>query len=323
MTAQRALAVGMTLLVLTATGWRRGADRSEHRPPEVVEPGTAPVVRAVLLAESTLSRKYGLRVAHGRAPELEFFLREPRKLTRPVPAVFILAGIETGREALDLIDERDDALLLSMNYPIRAPEGLTWASPFRALPAARRLATETLRGGRFALDYLSGRRDVDQDRIILLGVSFGGFFMTALAAGDPRPDVVVLIYGGGDLPYLARHNLRQRPWWVPDWLLGLLARTVFGDLEPLRHAERFALRYFLMVNSRRDEMFPATSALALFNRARLPKKLIWYETGHMNLFDRALIRDLTREVVAELRAAGVLAGGPAPRQVGHGGLATE
>mgnify|MGYP005846682269 CR=1 FL=1 len=39
---------------------------------------------------------------------------------------------------------------------------------------------------------------------------------------------------------------------------------------------------------------------------REPKKLIWYETGHMDLFDRELIRALTQEVVAELRAAGYL-----------------
>jgi fermentation-respiration switch protein FrsA (DUF1100 family) len=61
-----------------------------------------------------------------------------------------------------------------------------------------------------------------------------------------------------------------------------------------------------MVSSRQDEMFPPSSALALYGRAAEPKKLIWYETGHLDLFDRQLIRALTREVVTDLRAAGYL-----------------
>lgn len=223
-----------------------------------------------------------------------------------MPAVFILAGFETGREGLDFIDERDDVLLLSMNYPHRGSLTLKGFGLLMALPALRRMASGTLEGGFLALDYFSERPDVDQERIILLGVSFGSPFITALGARDARADAVVLIYGGGNLPSLARHNLKGKPWWLPSWVIGALVRVFFGDFEPLSHVERIAPRYFLMINSRQDEMFPIPSALTLFERAREPKKLTWYETGHMDLFDRELIRALTREVVAELRAAGYL-----------------
>jgi len=223
-----------------------------------------------------------------------------------VPAVFILAGFETGRESLDLIDERDDVLLLSMNYPYRGPLALKGFALLTALPTLRRMAFETLEGGLLALSYFSQRGDVDQERIILLGVSFGSIFITALGAYDERPDAVVLIYGGGDLTFLARHNMREKPWWLPWWIVGVLVHTFFGEFEPMSHVERIAPRYLLMINSEKDEMFPIRSTLALFERARDPKKLIWYETGHMDLFDRELIRALTREVVAELRTAGYL-----------------
>lgn len=109
-----------------------------------------------------------------------------------------------------------------------------------------------------------------------------------------------------DLGGSHRHNLKGKPWWLPPWVMGALVRVFFGDFEPLSHVERIAPRYFLMINSRQDEMFPTPSALALFERAREPKKLTWHETGHMDLFNRELIRALTREVVAELRAAGYL-----------------
>jgi fermentation-respiration switch protein FrsA (DUF1100 family) len=214
--------------------------------------------------------------------------------------------METGRESLDLIDDRDDLLLVSMNYPRRESLSLDGFGLLVAPYVLRRMAFESLEGGVLALDYLSMRADVDQERIILLGVSFGSPIIVALGARDPRADAVVLIYGGGDLGGLARTNLREKPWWVPGWIIGPAVRTFLGEFEPLAHVEKIAPRYFLMVSSRQDEMFPPSSALALYGRARDPKKLIWYETGHLDLFDRQLIRRLTRDILRDLRAAGYL-----------------
>ena len=83
-------------------------------------------------------------------------------------------------------------------------------------------------------------------------------------------------------------------------------RLFLGEFEPLDHIEKVAAGYFLMVSSRQDEMIPTASAQSLFERAKEPKKLLWYDTGHMDLFDRQLIRRLTRDVVADLWAAGYL-----------------
>jgi len=266
----------------------------------------APEAYHTPVAETPLSKKYELRLINSQGEHFEYFIREPRRATRPLPAVFILAGVETGRDSLDLIDDRDDLLLLSMNYPHGEAMALTGFGLLTAPFALRRMASETLEGGVLAIDYLSKRPDVDQERIILLGVSVGSVLITSLAAEDRRADAVVLIYGGGDLGGLARTNLREKPWWVPDWIIGPAVRTFLGEFEPLAHVEKIAPRYFLMVSSRQDEMFPPSSALALYGRARDPKKLIWYETGHLDLFDRQLIRGLTRDVVTDLRATGYL-----------------
>jgi len=271
-----------------------------------VERGEATPVQPVSVSETALSRKSELKLLNSQGTHLEYFVREPRRATRPLPAVFILAGVETGRESLDLIDDRDDLLLVSMNYPRREELALSGFGLVLAPYVLRRMAFESLEGGLLALDYLSRRTDVDQERIILLGVSFGSPMIVALGARDPRADAVVLIYGGGDLGGLARTNLREKPWWVPGWIIGPAVRTFLGEFEPLAHVEKIAPRYFLMVSSRQDEMFPPSSALALYGRARDPKKLIWYETGHLDLFDRQLIRKLTRDVVTDLRAAGYM-----------------
>lgn len=271
-----------------------------------VERGEATPVQPVSVSETALSRKSELKLLNSQGTHLEYFVREPRRATRPLPAVFILAGVETGRESLDLIDDRDDLLLVSMNYPRREELALSGLGLVLAPYVLRRMAFDSLEGGTLALDYLSRRTDVDQKRIILLGVSFGSPIIVALGARDPRADAVVLIYGGGDLGGLARTNLREKPWWVPGWIIPPAVRAFLGEFEPLAHVEKVAPRYFLMVSSRQDEMFPPSSALALYGRARDPKKLIWYDTGHLDLFDRHLIRRLTRDVVADLQAAGYL-----------------
>lgn len=105
---------------------------------------------------------------------------------------------------------------------------------------------------------------------------------------------------------MASHNMTAKPWWIPGWLIPPVMRLFLGDFEPLDHIDKVAPRYLLMVGSRQDEMVPMDSALALFERAKEPKKLIWYDTGHMALFDRQLIRRLTRDVVADLRTTGYL-----------------
>jgi fermentation-respiration switch protein FrsA (DUF1100 family) len=269
-------------------------------------------IETTLLDESDITRREGLAITDTDRHVHEFYLRlrRPRHAERPLPAVFVLAGFETGKAALDLLDERDDLLLLGMDYPFHGPKDLDGLGYLWAAPALRRMGRDTVHAGGLALEYLSRHPVVDRERIILLGVSFGSVFAITLGALDERARAVVLIYGGGNLPALVQNTLRDGSPWLPSWLIGPLARLFFGAFEPLDHVARIAPRYLLMINSRQDELVPPSLATALYERARAPKKLIWYETGHMDLFDPELIRELTRAVVEELRATGHL---PVPR----------
>jgi len=258
----------------------------------------------ILLGETSLSKRYALRIHTGQGWRFEYYLRVPRGVSKPIPAVLVLAGFETGRQALDFLDERDDVILLSMDYPYEGPSEFKGFNLFRAVPSLRRMGLATVEAGSLALDYFWEQPQVDRDKIILIGVSFGSIFTTILGGLDRRARAVVLIYGGGDLPLLIQRNLRGEPWWLPPFVIPPLVRAFFDDFEPLRFVEWISPRLLLMINSRQDEFFPAASTEALFQRAKEPKKLIWYETGHMDLFDPSLIRRLTQEVVKELRNAG-------------------
>jgi dienelactone hydrolase len=266
-----------------------------------------PVVsRRAPVAETALSRTYDLGLTGPGGRAWRYFIREPHQGPPRAPAIVVLAGIETGRQSLGFIAERNDMIVLAVDYPYRGPERLEGLALLRSLPAMRQMGFDTVEGVALAVTYLSQREDVDPTRIVLLGVSFGSIFAIAEGGNDPRPCAVVAIYGGGDLPDLARRNLAGRPWWVPSFLVAPVVRAYFGAFEPLSHVAGISPRYFLMVASDKDEMFPPQSARALFARAGAPKKLISYETGHMDLFDPSLLTRLTSDVVAELETAGLL-----------------
>src|SRR5262249_41940988 len=236
-------------------------------------------VESRLLGESALSRREEVWITDAAGKVHELYVRAPRIAFRPIPAVFVLAGFQTGKTALDLIDERDDLVLASADYPFAGSKELGGLGLVLALPRLRRMGFDTLETGSVALDYLSCNPRVDRDRIVLLGVSFGSVLVTVLGARDQRARAVVLIYGGGHLDSLVRNLLRQRGSWVPSWIAGPVARLFFGEFEPLDHVERIAPRHLLMISSRKDELFPPDTALALYERAREPKNLIWYDTG--------------------------------------------
>ena len=105
-----------------------------------------------VIGESERSRHEEVRLVDAAGTVREIHVRAPRGVPCPLPAVLLLAGFESGRAALDLVDERDDLVLVSMDYPYRGPQdpsGLGWLT---AVPALRRMAHETLEAGSLVLD---------------------------------------------------------------------------------------------------------------------------------------------------------------------------
>ena len=69
---------------------------------------------------------------------------------------------------------------------------------------------DTVPAGMMVLDYLHGRGDVDTDRIVVAGGSFGALISPALAAADERITAVAILFGAGDLQQVIEENLKSR-----------------------------------------------------------------------------------------------------------------
>ena len=115
---------------------------------------------------------------------------------------------------------------------------------------------------RLALRDLGARTEIDGQRLALVGYSMGSFLSVVIAAEDRSVRAVVLA-AGGDLP--------------DGTPFSSIARAV---ADPLTAVKRFGGRPLLMLHGRNDRTVRPDQAQRLFDAAREPKELIWYDAGH-------------------------------------------
>ncbi len=125
---------------------------------------------------------------------------------------------------------------------------------------------------RRAIDFLQGRRDVDDDRIAVIGWSAGAR-TAAIVAGVDRRAVAYDLMGGGAAPvseYTARAPRALRP------ELERLLRQV----DPLAYIARAKPARLFFQNGRRDAVVPEAALKRLADAGSEPKEIRWYDAGH-------------------------------------------
>lgn len=214
-------------------------------------------------------------VEGGRRVTLEFGAGRagvPAVLLRPnapgvVGAALLLHGYSSRKEVM--ADTLGAALLrrgvasLALDLPLHGARGdplqlQALRSPLEAVRAWRLALREAALGVRFLREL----PDVNAARVGVVGYSLGSFLATMLAGSHPEVGAVVLA-AGGDLP--------------SGTPLAAVARSV---VDPLRAVKRFGGRPLLMVNGRHDPVIRAEQAQRLFDAAREPKELRWWNVGH-------------------------------------------
>ncbi len=208
------------------------------------------------------------------------------------PAAILLGGYKTGRKAVDIPAQTGNLVLLSIEYPYSGPErprGLDWVRYFGTM---RRAILDTPAAVLLAAQYLYARRDVDPDRVTVIGVSLGVPFSVAAAATDKRIAGAALLHGGGDIATMAYYAFADRG---PTWIMHSLAwglSWVAAPLEPTRYAGDVAPRPVLMVNAADDEFIPRSSVLELYGALRQPKRIVWLESSHVATSDEEVVNGL-------------------------------
>jgi len=131
---------------------------------------------------------------------------------------------------------------------------------------------------RTAADWLETRREVDPEKMGIVGISLGAIISPIALGVEPRFKVGVLVLGGGDLRRIIREGLGLLKFGRAASRAVEVKRRV-RYIEPLEFAPHASEKKILMINARDDLLIPKKSAEALWEAFGKPK-IVWLDTGH-------------------------------------------
>jgi hypothetical protein len=238
--------------------------------------------------------------------KVECGLLIPKNSSKRYPAVILLGGKATGKFAVDYAFDIDNVIILALDYPYEPRESYTFWTILWDVPAVRKALIDMVPAAMLATDYLFRRTDVDTTKLVILGYSFGAPFVPTIVTLDRRATVAAMVYGGGDLTSLIRHNVaRYESMWMSEFV-GRLGGLLLHPLEPMRYADKISPTPLIMINGLNDEQVPRYNTELFFNAAREPKKLIWLDSKHVNPSNPELTRRIIAKLKEELRRLKIL-----------------
>ena len=158
-----------------------------------------------------------------------------------------------------------------------------------SVPLFRDLLRARVIDARRALTWVLAHREIDGDRVGVVGFSHGALLGGLLTAVDARVKGSVLILGGGDLSGIIstsheRSLKRLREGVMADEALTIQefyesAAATLEDVDPLTYAPLVAPWRVLMINARFDRVIRRPYVDALWRAYGRPE-LVWLPTGH-------------------------------------------
>lgn len=220
-----------------------------------------------------------LRGARGARVPAYIVLPRAARAARPAPGIVLLHGLGGSAEEMLPIG----SYLAFMGYATVIPEIVGHGARRDAANPLFRGDAVRLREGliesvqdvRRALDVFAARREVDERRIGLVGLSLGAILGAITTAVDARIATSVLVVGGADWRLLLAGSGSDGA-----HLSTASDLTVLEAVDPKTFVGHIAPRPVLMLNGRRDTVIPVDAARTLFAAAREPKKQIWFDAGH-------------------------------------------
>ncbi|MFS4418030.1 alpha/beta hydrolase [Maribacter sp. 2307ULW6-5] len=204
-------------------------------------------------------------------------LSVPKHSVAPLPVVILMHGLGD-HKAVDYV-EYGNHLFLDKGYAVlridisghgeRKKDTYDFDLTGEHRYWSRNILSQTVFDLRRAVDFIETRGELDSKRIGYYGISLGGILGTVFCGIEKRVKVPVIALAGGQLNLLYGKNA-----------LSSKAKDFVGIIEPLNFVKHIAPRPFLMLNAKNDEVVPPTMSRILFEAAKEPKDIIWYNVKH-------------------------------------------
>lgn len=270
--------------------------------------GTLVSVEQDVVGEDSVFQKSFVTLKSTEGLTVQCGLLVPGEKGRRYPAIVLMGGKATGKYAVDYAIGVEDVIIIAPDYPYEPKEKYTVMEFLGDVPEMRRALIDMVPSVMLLTDYLFQRGDVDTTKIVLLGYSFGAPLVPPIIANDRRAAVAAMVYGGGDLHSMIRHNVRRYEGPILSEFVAALGALLLRPLEPLRYAEKISPSPLIMINGSEDEQIPRQNTELLYEAALEPKKLIWLDSRHVNPRDVELTKRIVKSLMGELEAMGIVEG---------------
>ncbi|MBI4535869.1 MAG: hypothetical protein HY708_06290 [Ignavibacteriae bacterium] len=268
--------------------------------------GTLARVEVEPVGGDSLLEKSWLTLHNSDGFKVDYGMLVPRQKGRKYPVVVLMGGKATGKYAVDYAIGIENVIIVAPDYAYEPREKYTLFQFLSDVPEIRTALVDVIPSVMLVTDYLWQRDDVDTTKLVLLGYSFGAPGVPPVIANDRRAAVAAIVYGGGDLHSLIRHNVRRYESELVSEFVGSLSGLLLRPLEPLRYIEAVSPTPLIMINGTHDEQVPRTNTEMLFERAREPKKQIWLDSKHVHPRNIELTKLIVKTLSEELRSLNIL-----------------
>ncbi len=228
-------------------------------------------IRDILVQDLSYASPMG-----GRVPA---FVWKPAEGDGPFPAIVGMHGMPGDRHQLRETGEAyaaAGALVIGISGPAGRPDGNRRSVTFD-IPRDSLDQVQLIVDLRRAVDLLEARDDVDPERIVFIGGSYGGSMGGLVAGVEHRFKAFVLMTGdGGVVTHFVTAGDTDR---LPSahrerWLAAM------APIEPIRFVGLAAPRPLLFQNANFDQFVTRENATRYQQAGSEPKKIRWYDTGH-------------------------------------------
>lgn len=184
-----------------------------------------------------------------------------------VPGVLLLHGYSSSKERLANSMGRSLAMRgiasVAIDLPLHGARDDAMIDEARSNPLGLLKHWKTaVAEAKDAIAWLADNDAIDPGCIAVAGFSLGSYIALQTAAADKRVKCVI-VAGGGDLP--------ETPW------TGMMRMVS----NPLSSAKSLKGRPLLMLHGTHDRTIRPDQAQRLYDAALEPKKLKWYDSGHV------------------------------------------
>lgn len=239
-----------------------------------------------------------VKLAVDGLPDVVFVLKLPLHVSKPIPAVVLFSGFQTGAQSLLLVEDSDSIAYVGFEYPwpmdmVNNVMKWDWKR-VEMVPVLMALS----------LVWLYQHNIIDHQKISVVNISFGNLFypLAQRILNDQGifPKAVVLGYGGAEISEVVSSQLKNK---ISPFQLEMTKAIVQNQtwiVEPKFHLPHLH-GPLLVVNGAEDEVFTSSSKQILIDNLTQTPKVINLPGGHIQPDRSDIIQKFMREVMVFLQ----------------------